>query len=66
MNMEKRNYVNKNITLLKEEQDHIIFDSSKILTLQRQIYQDLYSLKENIPVRNSKYSDMLANLPKKI
>ena len=49
-----------------DEHDHEIFDSSKILTQQRQFYKDFYSSKESLPVKNLKYSDMLTNLPKRV
>ena len=63
LNLEKRNYVNKNIPSLKDENDHEIFDSAEILLLQRNFYEDLYSSKETVPINDSKYSYLLNNLP---
>ena len=62
-NLEKRNYVNKNIPSLKDENDHEIFDSAEILLLQRNFYEDLYSSKETVPINDSKFSYLLNNIP---
>ena len=66
LNLEKRNHVNKNIPSLREKNDNEMVDSLKILDLQRQFYQDLFSSKETTPLRNSKYSEKLFHLPKMI
>ena len=63
LNLEMRNYVNKNIPSLKDEKDHEIFDSAEILLLQRNFYEDLYSSIETISINESKYSYLLGNLP---
>ena len=63
LNLEKRNYVNKNIPSLKDENDHEIFDSAEILLLQRNFYEDLYSSKETVPINDSKFSYLLNNIP---
>ena len=62
LNLEKRNHVNKNIPSLIED-DIEITDSAKILMLQRNFYADLYSSKDTSPLLNSKYADLLENLP---
>ena len=63
LNLEKRNYTNKNIPSLTKE-GKVITSSKEILTMQKDFYQDLYSSKNTIPLDNSKYSNLLANLPK--
>ena len=63
LNLEKRNHVNKNIPSLIDG-DTEITDSAKVLMLQRNFYADLYSSKDTIPLENSKYANLLANLPK--
>ena len=45
--------MNKNIPSLKDENDHDIFDSAEILHLQRSFYEDLYSSKETVPIKDS-------------
>ena len=63
LNLEKRNYTNKNIPSLTKEGKEIT-SSKEIQTMQKDFYQDLYSSKNTIPLDNSKYSNLLANLPK--
>jgi hypothetical protein len=45
LNLEKRNYKNKCITKLMDENEEIIEDSDKILEFQAQYYKNLYSNK---------------------
>ena len=63
LNLEKRNYTNKNIPSLTKEGKEITC-SKDILTMQKDFYQDLYSSKHTIPLDNSKYNHLLASLPK--
>ena len=63
LNLEKRNYVNKNIPSLIDENEHEIYESAEILLLQRSFYEDLYSSKETISITDSKYSYLLENIP---
>ena len=63
LNLEKRNYTNKNIPSLQKDGKDITC-SKKILAMQKDFYQDLYSSKHTIPVKDSKYDYLLANLPK--
>ena len=63
LNLEKRNYVNKNIPSLLDENEHEIYESAEILLLQRSFYEDLYSSKETISLTDSKYSYLLENIP---
>ena len=63
LNLEKRNHVNKNIPSLKNNNDIEITDSKEILKLQRQFYQELFSSKETISLKESKYYSNLKNLP---
>ena len=62
LNLEKRNYVNKNIPSLKDDQYQEMFDSAEILLFQRQFYED--SSKETLSLKNSKFSHLLENIPK--
>ena len=64
LNLEKRNFLNKNIPSLIDKNDKEIFKSEDILSLQRDFYQDLYSSKETTILENSKYAHLLKNLPK--
>ena len=63
LNLEKRNHINKNIPFLIDG-DIEITDSAEILTLQRDFYADLYSSKETLLLKNSKFFDLLQKFPK--
>ena len=54
----------KNIPSLKDEKEKTVTDSREILKLQQRFYQDLFSSKETIPLKESKFFDKLQNLPK--
>ena len=64
LNLEKRNFTNKNIPSLITEDERVITDSKKILVMQKDFYQDLYSSKDSIPITNSEYSDRIENIPR--
>ena len=64
LSLEKRNHVNKNIPSLKDEKEKTVTDSREILKLQQKFYQDLFSSKETIPLKESKFFDKLHSLPK--
>ena len=64
LNLEKRNFTNKNIPSLITEDEKVITDSKKILVMQKDFYQDLYSSKDSTPTFNSKYSDRINNIPR--
>ena len=65
LNLEKRNYTNKNIPSLTKDGKEITC-SKDILTMQKDFYQDLYSSKHTIPLDNSRYNHLLASLPKNL
>ena len=62
LNLEKRNFTNKNIPSLTTANDVIITDSAKILKMQMNFYQDLFSSKESLPINGSKFSHYLTNI----
>ena len=64
LSLEIRNHVNKNIPSLKDENEKTVTDLREILKLQQRFYQDLFSSKETIPLKESKFVDKLQNLPK--
>ena len=64
LNLEKRNFTNKNIPSLITDDEKVITDSKKILVMQKDFYQDLYSSKDSTPILNSKYSDRIKNIPR--
>ena len=63
LNLEKKNYLNKNISELLDENDVKITDSDKILKMQQSFYQDLFAGKNTIALNNSTFSPLLDNLP---
>ena len=54
LNLEKRNFTNKNIPSLTTDDEKIITDSKKILMMQKSFYQDLYSSKDTIPIKKTR------------
>ena len=62
LNLEKRNYLNKNIPSLMDENNRTITDSKKILEMQKSFYQKLYTSTETTPLKNSKYDNSIQNL----
>ena len=63
LNLEKRNFTNKNIPSLTTANNDIITDSAKILKMQMNFYQDLFSSKDTIPTIGTKFSHYLKNIP---
>ena len=57
LNLEQRNYTNKNIPSLTKDGMEITC-SKKILAMQKEFYQDLYSSEKNIPLHNSRYNQI--------
>ena len=63
LNFEKKNYINKRIVELIDENQNIINDPGKILIMQKTFYQNLLKNKTT-PIDNSYYSDYLQTIPK--
>ena len=63
LNLEKRNYLNKNIPSLMDENNRIITDSKKILEMQKSFYEKLYTSTDTTPLKYSKYDTNIQNLP---
>ena len=63
LNLEKRNYTNKNIPSLVKD-GRAVTCIRQILIMQRDFYQDLYSSKDTISLEDSRYNKFLRNLPK--
>ena len=63
-NLEKKNYLNKNISELITNNNQIINDSKSILKEQASFYWDLFSTKGNKIDEQTRYSHLLDNLPK--
>ena len=64
LNLEKRNFLNKNIPSLKDELNNTISDCKKILTMQKDFYESMFSSKPTMQVEGSKYHTYLHNIPK--
>ena len=64
LNLEKKNYLNKNIAELKIDDKTTVTDPNKILEIQKAFYSDLFSSHNTTPVIDSRYSHFLENLPK--
>ena len=64
LNLEKKNYLNKNIFELITNNNQIINDSKSILKEQASFYRDLFSTKGNKIDKQTRYSHLLDNLPK--
>ena len=62
LNLENRNYINKSITEIKISEKESVKDQSKILKLQEEFYENLYSQKTIDQA--SHYSPNINNLPK--
>ena len=63
LNMEKKNYINKNIIELKDSNNKIINDSNKILKEQASFYETLFSSKGCKTEEHTRYNHFLTNLP---
>ena len=63
LNLEKKNYLNKNISELLDENDVKITDADQILKMQQIFYQDFFSSKNAIELQNSTFYPLLYNLP---
>ena len=63
LNLEKRNYLNKNITELLDSNDFKITDAKKILEMQTDFYQKLFSSNNTIELKDSTFAPLLNNLP---
>ena len=64
LNLEKKNYLNKNIAELIDTNDRTIRDPNKILKLQSEFYSDLFLSRHVNRETDSRYSHFLENLPK--
>ena len=63
LNLEKKNYLNKNISELITKNKIIINDSKSILKEQASFYRDLFSTRGNKINEQTRYSHLLENLP---
>ena len=63
LNLEKKNYLNKNITEIIDNNKKIINDPKKILKEQALFYRDLFSTKNTNIKDNTRYMHLLDNLP---
>ena len=57
------NNLNKNITELLDVNDSKITDAKQILEMQTNFYQDLFSSKNTMELKNSTFAPLLQNLP---
>ena len=64
LNLEKKNYLNKSIPELIDDDGEIHTDLAKIMAMQHSFYSNLFSSKPTIPITDSKYGTLLTNLPK--
>ena len=64
LNLEKKNYLNKTISELLDENESKVTQPEEILEMQYIFYQDLFSSKKTIPLNDSAFSSLLSNLPK--
>ena len=62
LNLEKKHYINKTILELSTENDQKITDPQKILELQKDFYQNLFSTKRTIKIEDSYFEQYLSNL----
>ena len=63
LNLEKKNYLNKNISELLDENDVKITDAEQILKMQQTFYQEPFSSKNTGELQNSTFAPLLDNLP---
>ena len=63
LNLEKKNFLNKNIIELKDKNDKIISNPNKILKMQEDFYTDLFSTKNVNITQHTRYSHFLKNIP---
>ena len=63
LNLEKKNYLNKTISELLDENDSKVTQPENFLEMQYTFYQDLFSSKKTIPLNDSAFSSLLGNLP---
>ena len=64
LNLEKKNYLNKNIAELKDDNDKIINNPEGILEIQACSYEKLFSTKHININNHTTYTHFLQNLPK--
>ena len=64
LNSEKRNFLNKNISSLKDKSNNTISDCKHFLTMQKDFYKSLFSSTPTIQVEGTKYHTYLHNIPK--
>ena len=64
LNLEKRTFVNKNISSLKDPKNNTISDSKKILNMQKEFYQSLFTSTPTTQMEHTKYHKYLHNVTK--
>ena len=64
LNLEKRNFLNKNIPSFKDANDNTISDSKKNLNMQKEFYQSLITSTSITQVEHTKYYKYLHNITK--
>ena len=64
LNLEKRNFLNKNIPSLKDGKNNTISDSKTIMNMQKDFYQSLFSSTPTTQVEHTKYHKYLHNITK--
>ena len=64
LNLEKRNFLNKNINELKDENNNVINNPQTILNMQQKFYSDLFKTKCTNRDQHTRYDHFLKNIPK--
>ena len=64
LNLEKRNFLNKSIPELRDENGDTQTNMNKIMEMQYLYYSDLFTSKPTTPIPDSKYDYLTNNLPK--
>ncbi len=64
--MEKRNYINKVINSLRNNQNEVLHDAKSILNKQKKFYEDLYSSKLQADADPTLCDSFLSNIGTKL
>ena len=64
LNLEKKNFLNKNINELKNKDDKIINNPNEILKMQAEFYSNLFSSKNVNIEQHTRYNHLLDNIPR--
>ena len=64
LNLEKKNFLNKSIPELLDNEGNAHTDIKEIMEMQHSFYNDLFTAKTITPIPDSKYDYLISNLPK--